>query len=331
MTNNIPLIDIAPLIEGEPCAKNSIAQAIDEALQNVGFFTIVGHGVSEDLINLVRDQSYEFFNLSIDEKMKVKRPLPEITRGYDPPAQQSLAATKDGAGPPDLIEGFGMGGFSFPVDDPYYTAGLGHYFFAPNIWPKEPKGLRNTLEEYHSRLTLLSARLMRVFAYALNLEETFFDNKIDKTGAHIRLNKYPRQDAVPAPAQLRSGAHTDYGTLTILYGEDTPGGLQVMSPEGYWVDVHPQPGSFVVNIGDSMARWTNDRWLSTLHRVTNPPREYSSSERLSVAFFHAANYDAEIRCLESCKSKNKPARYEPIHYAAYYIDKLMKSRQTVNI
>ena len=331
MKNCIPIIDLAPLMSGETDDKSGVVRSVSDALENYGFFHIVGHGVSPALVNRLRDEAYEFFARPLQEKMEVERPLPEITRGYDPPAQQSLAATKDGASPPDLQEGFGMGGFSFSPEDTYYTAGLGHYFFAPNLWPNRPAALRNTLQEYHTALTLLAEKLMRVFALALGVEEHYFDDKIDKTGAHIRLNKYPRQEAPPVPGQLRSGAHTDYGTLTILFGEDTPGGLQVQGPGGDWIDVHPEAGSFVVNIGDSMARWTNDRWVSTLHRVVNPPREHADSERLSVAYFHATNYDAEINCLETCKSKNNPAKYESIHYAAYYIEKLMKSRQTVTV
>jgi len=331
MNGSIPIIDLAPLLSGKAGGKDEVVRAIGDTLENVGFFQIVGHGVSSTLVQRLRDQAYEFFSLPIEHKMRVKRPLPEITRGYDPPAQQSLAATKDGAAPPDLQEGFGMGGFNFLPDDPYYTAGLGHYFFAPNLWPNEPTVLRTTLEEYHSKLTVLAAKLMRMFALALDMDESYFNDKIDKTGAHIRLNKYPPQFTPPVAGQLRCGAHTDYGTLTILYGEDTPGGLQVMGSNGVWIDVHPQLGSFVVNIGDSMARWTNDRWISTLHRVVNPTREHSTIERLSVAFFHAANYDAEIRCLESCQSHSKPPKYESVHYAAYYIEKLMKSRQTVSV
>ena len=331
MNCTIPIIDLAPALSGKAGGKDEVVRAIGENLENVGFFQIVGHGVSSTLIQRLRDQAYEFFSLPIEQKMRIKRPLPEITRGYDPPAQQSLAATKDGAAPPDLQEGFGMGGFKFGPDDPYYTAGLGHYFFAPNLWPKEPAVLRTTLETYHTRLTVLAAKLMRMFALALDMDEHYFDAKIDKTGAHIRLNKYPPQLTPPVPGQLRCGAHSDYGTLTILYGEDTPGGLQVMGSNGVWLDVHPQPDAFVVNIGDSMARWTNDRWVSTIHRVVNPSLEHSSTERLSVAFFHAANYDTEIRCLESCQSHGKPPKYESIHYAAYYIEKLMKSRQTMNV
>jgi isopenicillin N synthase-like dioxygenase len=328
METSIPLIDFSPAFSEDPKDRRGLAAEIGQALETVGFFHITGHGVDPALVQQMRDEAYAFFALPIDEKMKVGRPAPEITRGYDPPARQSLSATRDGATPPDLQEGFGMGGFAYPPDENYFNGGLGHYFFAPNLWPERPAGLRTVLEEYHTRLTGLATQMMRIFALALDLDESYFDTKIDRTGAHMRLNKYPAQDTPPKPGQLRSGAHTDYGTLTILYGEDTPGGLQVMGNDGEWADVHPAKDSFIVNIGDSMARWTNDRWISTLHRVVNPPREHAAAERLSVAYFHATNYDAEIKCLESCLAPGENSKYEPTFYAAYYIDKLMKSRQT---
>jgi isopenicillin N synthase-like dioxygenase len=329
MGSDIPLIDFAAALGDDLTGKHAVAAEIGRALESIGFFLIAGHGIPDDLVQRMRGEAYTFFKLPLDEKMKVGRPAPEITRGYDPPAQQSLSATRDGASVPDLQEGFGMGGYNFHPDDRYYAGGLGHYFFSPNLWPDHPAGLRVVLEEYHTRMTSLAARIMQVFALALDLDESYFDPKIDRTGAHMRLNKYPAQQTPPVPGQLRSGAHTDYGTLTILYGEDTPGGLQVMGPDGNWIDVHAPPGTFVVNIGDSMARWTNDRWVSTLHRVINPPREHADAERLSVAFFHASNYDTEIKCLEGCLAPGETPRYEPTFYAAYYIDKLMKSRQTV--
>ena len=329
MSQGVPLIDLAPALAGDAAGKKRVAAEVGDALETVGFFYIVGHGVPAELVQRMRDRAYTFFAQPLAEKMEIGRPSPEITRGYDPPAQQSLSATKDNVSLPDLQEAFGMGGFDHAPDDPFYTSGLGHYFFAPNLWPAQPADLRPTLEDYHTVLTSLATKMMRVFAIALDLDERFFDDKINKTGAHIRLNKYPAQERPPEPGQLRCGAHTEYGTLTILYGEDTPGGLQAQGPNGEWIDVHPQLDSFVVNIGDSMARWTNDRWVSTLHRVVNPPREHAASQRLSAAFFHAANYDTEIRCLESCQAPGAPPKYEPTFYAAYYIDKLMKSRKTV--
>jgi isopenicillin N synthase-like dioxygenase len=143
----------------------------------------------------------------------------------------------------------------------------------------------------------------------------------------MRMVHYPHQDAPPPPGALRAGAHTDYGTLTILRQDDAPGGLEVQDAAGRWVPVPFQPGSFVVNIGDLMARWTNDRWRSTLHRVVNPPPEPGrSNRRTSLPFFHNANWDARIECLPTCLAAGEAPRHAPVLAGAHL---MAKFRSTV--
>jgi isopenicillin N synthase-like dioxygenase len=139
---------------------------------------------------------------------------------------------------------------------------------------------------------------MRLTALGLGLEETFFDDKVNRSIGTMRLNYYPRQERAPLAGQLRAGAHTDYGGLTILNGEDVPGGLQVLTRGGRWIDVRTAPDQLVVNIGDLLMRWTNDRWLSNMHRVVNPPlAEGRNAPRLSIAFFNHPNWDTVIECV----------------------------------
>jgi isopenicillin N synthase-like dioxygenase len=127
-------------------------------------------------------------------------------------------------------------------------------------------------------------------------------------GTEVPLLAAPR--VPPQPWQLRAGAHSDYGSLTILKTEDKPGGLQVYTKTGIWVDVPIVAGCFVVNLGDLMGRWTNDHWVSTLHRVVNPPMESASmSRRQSLFFFHNPNYDAVIECIPSCQGPGNPPKY----------------------
>jgi isopenicillin N synthase-like dioxygenase len=123
----------------------------------------------------------------------------------------------------------------------------------------------------------------------------------------MRVINYPAPEATAEPGQLRAGAHTDYGCMTILRTEDAPGGLQVQTRAGEWVDVHAVPGSFVVNLGDMMARWTNDRWPATLHRVAVPLADAAGSRRQTIVFFHDPRADALIECLPGCGDP----RYEP--------------------
>src|SRR4030095_2336789 len=156
--------------------------------------------------------------------------------------------------------------------------------------------------------------LMRLAALALDVEEGFFDAKVDRSIGTMRLNYYPAQSVDPAPGQLRASAHTDYGGFTILSGEDVPGGLQVRTRAHRWIGVPTSPTTFVVNIGDLLMRWTNDRWLSNLHRVVNPPTAgASSAARLSVAFFNHPNHDALI---ESLPSQGTP-RHAPVLSGEY--------------
>jgi isopenicillin N synthase-like dioxygenase len=147
-------------------------------------------------------------------------------------------------------------------------------------------------------MAALAARLLEHMAEALGLPSLHFAPLIDRHVSALRLLDYPELDLPPLPGQLRAGAHTDYGTLTILKSEDVPGGLQVKLRNGGWVDVHPPADGFVCNIGDLMMRWTNDRWLSSLHRVVNPPAG-DGRARLSIAFFNHPNYDVTIECLAS--------------------------------
>jgi isopenicillin N synthase-like dioxygenase len=152
---------------------------------------------------------------------------------------------------------------------------------------------------------------MRIFALALKLPEDTFDGKIDRHISRLRVRNYPAQDTAPAPGQIRAGAHSDYGSLTILATEDKPGGLQVCNADGHWVDVPVVPGTFIINIGDLMARWTDDAWVSTLHRVVNPPADAGAgSRRQSLVFFHNPNYDAVISSLAPSDAGG-PGKYPP--------------------
>jgi isopenicillin N synthase-like dioxygenase len=163
---------------------------------------------------------------------------------------------------------------------------------------------------------------MQLFALALRLPETWFDDKIDHDFSVVSSIYYPAQKTAPLPGQLRAGAHTDYGSLTILAPTAAAGGLQVRTLNGEWVDVPYVPGAFVINIGDMMQRWTNDRWLSNMHRVINPPQAVAStSPRQSVAFFLHPNYDATIECIPTCRDADHGSKYGPISAGSYMKEK----------
>jgi isopenicillin N synthase-like dioxygenase len=293
----VPLIDLGPAHGGNTADRRTVARAIDEACREIGFFAITGHGVADYLVHDLRRLAHEFFELPMVEKLASRHPVGGTNRGYHPVGLEALSASNDEAAPPDLKEFFHVG----PVDvrdDPYYTGELGRRHFMPNIWPSRPAGFEAAAVGYYRTMSALIIELMRLAALALDIDEGFFDNKVDRSIGTMRLNYYPAQAVVPQPGQLRASAHTDYGGFTILSGEDVPGGLQVRTRAGDWVDVHTAPTQLVVNIGDLLMRWTNDRWLSNLHRVVNPPAASGPSRpRLSIAFFNHPNYDVLIECI----------------------------------
>ena len=173
--------------------------------------------------------------------------------------------------------------------------------------------MKDVCAQYYSQMGELARDLLRLSALALELPERFFDDKVDRHIGRLTLRLYPEQMVTPLPGQLRAGAHTDYGTVTILRPGDSIGGLQVADRHGEWHDVPTIPNSFVINQGDLMARWTNDRWISTLHRVVNPPPEtLGGNRRLSIVFFHHPNYDTLIECLPTCKNSGETAKYPAV-------------------
>jgi isopenicillin N synthase-like dioxygenase len=282
--------------------------------------------VPDRVVADLQTQARAFFALTEAEKRRVPQPENRNSRGYMPPKQRALGYTLGAETPPDWQEGFGMGPLDAP---PAHLAGTpaAAFFFAPNVWPAGRPGFRTAFETYFRAMDSLSLHLLRLFAIALGLDPSFFDSKVDHGTSVLRTIWYPPQPEPPEPGQLRAGAHSDYGTLTILKGDDVPGGLQVRLRNGDWLDVHPGPDAFVCNIGDLMMRWTNDEWLSNVHRVANPPREAAAIGRLSIPFFHNPNADALIECITGFHGADKAPKYRPIGFAEYYLGKFNRAVQ----
>ncbi|MGO8914344.1 MAG: isopenicillin N synthase family dioxygenase [Stellaceae bacterium] len=307
----VPVIDIAAAA-GPPAQRRDVARRVDEACSDIGFLVISGHGIAPSLMTEVSAVSRAFFDLPLEEKMTVLRPAPDVTRGYIPLEAESVARSQgDASAPGDLNESLMIGPVD-AADDAYHRGPAAGRHFHANLWPRQPAGLEAAYTTYYRAMSSLAATLMRLFALGLDLPESFFDDKIDRHISRLRVRNYPAPETPPKPGQLRVGPHADYGSLTILKTEDVPGGLQVRNKAGQWVAVPILPDTFVVNLGELMARWTNDRWRATLHRVVNPPPALAAlSRRQSLVFFHNPNYDAEIACLPSCRDARTPPRYPP--------------------
>lgn len=321
----IPVIDLAAYFEGSERGKASVARAVDDACRAIGFLVISGHGVDEALSETMREVSGRYFDLATDEKLLLKMPS-DCYRGYTPIGTEGLAASLDQVAPPDLKESFSIGPLN-AADDEYHKGPQAGPFFADNTWPDQPEGMREIWEAYYRAMENLATSLMRIFALALDLPEHWFDDKVDRHITNFSVIHYPEPEGESIPGQLRAGAHTDYGSLTILQKDDAPGGLQVQGDDGSWIDVPNVPGSFVVNLGDLMAEWTNDRWRSTMHRVVLPDTESrGSSNRYSMAFFHQPNYDAVVECIPTCCTEDNPARYGKTTSGEHVVMKITKHR-----
>lgn len=327
MAAPVPLIDFAPFLNGGADERRRVASAIGQACEDIGFFMLTGHGVPQDLIDELVSVSYRYFALPEDEKRRITMP-PDRYRGYIPLRGDNAAASLDDGSPslPDLKESFSIGPFDMP-DDPYCRAPTAGTFFAPNMWPAHPVEWRELWEAYYRHMERLAPAIMQSFALALEQPVDYFADRIDRHITNSSVIHYPPQPSTPAAGEARAGAHSDLGSLTIIYSDTDTGGIEVLTRDGDWFRVPRVPGALTVNLGDLMAEWTNDRWVSTSHRVVNPPRTQADQARISLCFFHQPNYDARIECIPSCHGPDNPPRYGATTSGAYIKRKLDLTRE----
>ena len=228
------------------------------------------------------------------------------------------------AAPPDIQEAFAFGPESV-ADLASRVDAASAKMYAPNIWPDRPADFKKIMLSYYGAMSDLASHVLRAMATSLGVSEAYFTDKFDRQASVARVIRYPAVTQPPLPGQLRAGTHTDYGIMTFVRGDDTPGGLQVKHRQGGWIDVHIPSDGFCCNIGDLMARWSNDRWVSTLHRVAVPPLDAVPTDRISLVFFQNPNPDTVIRCFESCVRPGETEKYPPITVAEHYLGKLMKA------
>ncbi|QPF89290.1 isopenicillin N synthase family dioxygenase [Bradyrhizobium commune] len=319
----VPAIDLAPSFDPGEAGRDRVAAEIRRACEEIGFFSVIGHRVPDDVVAVLQREAKDYFALPLEEKLKTPQPPEKISRGYSHVGSRGLAFSMGKETPPDLQESFAMGPVK-PAPSAIVGTPQEKLFFFPNSWPEQRPGFRAAFEAYYCEMDRLAVHILRLFARALKLDDGFFDEKVNQATSTMRAIYYPPQEQMPALGQLRAGEHTDYDTLTILKGDDVPGGLQVKLRHGGWVDVHPRSDAFVCNVGDLMMRWTNDEWVSNLHRVANPPPEAMKLGRLSVPFFHNPNVDAEIRCVTSFYGKGE--KYPPVRFGDFYLSKHMKAQ-----
>lgn len=312
MFDRIPVVDLTDL-ERRP---DALGAELVQVYRTVGFGYVVGHGVPDDLVAAVFEQSRRFHALPAAAKMAVE--LDRRHRGYIPlGVSTDVTSTVATVTRPNQSESFMMMREAGPTD-PAVLAG--HYLAGPNQWPADLPGFREVLEAYHDALVALAHRIVVALAGALGDTDGVVAASFDPPTTWLRLLRYPPRPAA-APSDLYGSApHIDFGCITVL-AQDDNGGLQVGTPDGRWVDAPPVPGSFVVNVGTVLHRWSNGRLLATPHRVINT----SGRERYSVPFFYDPAVTTVVEPLPCCVDDTSPAAFAPQRFDDFLRNELESS------
>lgn len=328
MTFHVPLVDITAYVtDGSPEAKAEVARAIDDACRTVGFIQITGHGIADAVTAGLTDAMDRFFALDLEQKKSYRTP-PQINRGYSPPKSESLSLSlgvESANRMNDFFEAFNVGAAQ---SDYPASPDLPQPEYADNLWP-DLDGFEAQVQAYFAEAARVARTMTRIFADALGLEPDFFDRRTGHSLDVMRMNNYalpPGTDVTLDGDLVGMGEHTDYGIVTILWADQVKG-LQVLGVDGSWNDVAPADDALLINLGDVTARWTNERWMSTLHRVKPPVIDGTIERRRSAAFFHDGDVDALIETLPSCVDAQHPDLYEPITVGDHIRAKLAGSRE----
>lgn len=287
--SEIPIVDVSPLIDGSDPRR--VADEIGRACEQVGFFYVRNHGVPAELVRRMYRETELFFALPFEDKQRVNVANSGPTlRGYIP----MYAENVDPENTRDFKECFDFGAHRAEVSP----------FHGPNQIPSGMPEFETVCVEYHGAMLALARKLIGALSLSLDLPEDHFENLQREPITIQRLLHYPSQAGEVVQEEIGIGAHTDYGFLTIL-SQDDVGGLQVRNRAGEWVSAPPVEGTFIINIGDLVQTFTNDRYTSTLHRVVNT----TGRTRYSIPFFIDLDFDAVVEPLPTCVSAENPAKY----------------------
>ncbi|NQX35270.1 isopenicillin N synthase family oxygenase [Herbiconiux sp. VKM Ac-2851] len=331
MTFQVPVVDIAPYVAGGSAEERAaVARAIDAACSEVGFIQILGHGIDPVVQQGLADALDEFFALDLETKKTFRTP-PGVNRGYSAPKSESLSLSlgvESASRMNDFFEAFNVGA----AQSDYPDVELDAENYAENVWPgSAAPGFEPRVQAYFAEARRVANTMTDIFADALGLPEGFFDAFTGHSLDVLRMNNYALPPGtVDLDGELTGmGEHTDYGIVTVLWADQVRG-LQVLGADGSWNDVSPADDALLINLGDLTARWTNERWMSTLHRVKPPIVDGTIERRRSAAFFHDGDVDAVIATLPSCVSDGHPNLYEPVTVGEHIAAKLAGSRAGVS-
>ncbi|PIL37313.1 hypothetical protein GSI_01006 [Ganoderma sinense ZZ0214-1] len=322
----IPIIDFSKYRNASNAAeKEQTAKEVVRGFTDVGFIYLSNHGIPQETVQQVFQKSAEFFSMSNEKKTALAWRDPRANRGFVQVGRERVTQSADAEEIKELRE---------KAPDYKESMEIGRDWDKTyrNYWPEEQDapGFKRTMTSFFQTCHDLHVLVMRSIALGLRLEESFFDGKIHEQYHNLRLLSYPpiKTELLRGDGQARAGAHSDYGTLTLLF-QDSVGGLEVQNPHtGQYQPATPIPGTIVINAGDLLARWSNDVLRSTLHRVVAPParaineREGMTPARQSIAFFCNPNQGAEIACLPTCLVPGGQPRYPPVTTEEYIVGRL---------
>ncbi len=306
--SEIPIIDIAALVGGTAGAQHTVGREMRAAAETIGFFYVKNHGIDQSVFDAVVREARAFFARPIDDKQRFK-PV-DRHRGFLSIGEAKMYETAR----VDLKESF-IWGLDIPEDDPDYRAG--NRMYGPNRWPADQPGLRVACNGFFDATNHCGKLLLRAFASSLGIVDDYFTQRFAKPVTRCSAIYYPPQTPDAGVDQFGVAPHTDYGAVTFVYQTDVSG-LEVYSKNREWVTAHPIPGTLVVNVGDLLARWTNDTFRSTPHRVVNR----SGRERISLASFVDPDFDTLIKPV---LQPGETARYEPVSCGDYILGRYDKS------
>ena len=312
----IPIIDIDPLVIPNDNSKllQKTVNEIRHACKNVGFFYIKNHRIPKDHLNALIPLMQDFFNLPLEEKMKIHISKSDIFRGYTPLGKELTNEKSDWH---ECVD------FGLDLEPSHPEVIEGKQLVGPNQWPENHHNFRKVLEKHWDLMIILGRAITEGLAISLGLSKNYFAPYMSKSHSYMRISNYPPYEKKQEENIGDGiGAHIDYGFLTILL-QNNIGGLEIKNFNNEWIKAPIIPGTFLINIGHMIQRWTNDYYRATIHRVISP----KNKTRCSIPFFFEPNFDTVVAPLEKfCSADNLP-RYKPIHFGDY-LERTFKTSYT---
>ena len=309
--NNIPSVDLADFISGDPERKKKFVNEIGTAYEEIGFVSLKNHFLSDELVDELYKEVKAFFDLPLEVKEKYEIEGLGGQRGYVSFGKEHAKGKKEG----DLKEFWHFG------QEPSEDSNLPEAY-PDNVMVSELPDFNKVGMQAYRMLEKTGIYVLRALALYIGLDEYYFDHWATNGNSILRPIHYPPITEEPKGA-VRAGAHGDINLITLLMGASS-GGLQVLRKDGVWMDAIPEEDELVINVGDMLERHTNNKLRSTIHRVVNPPKEQWGTPRYSIPFFMHPRSDMKLNCLEECVDEEHPKAYEDITAGEFLHQRLVE-------